>query len=79
MEIQVVVNANEEFKIDRMWEDRGWDKPVFNEFGPDRIFSTDDAGVAALKAFNVPIIASVYGEFPQKKVKTEVKKKLTFL
>lgn len=81
MDIQVVVSPQEEFKIERMWEEREWAKPVFKEFGNDRTFTTNDAGVAALKAFNVPIVASIYGEWPKKVLpvkKTEEPKKKTF-
>ena len=79
MDIQVVIGKEELFKIERMWEERNWQKPVFKEFGEDRTFTTNDAGVAALTAFNVPIVASFYGEWPKKKEENPVKKKLTFL
>jgi hypothetical protein len=86
MDIQVVVKPEEMYKIERMWEDRNWAKPVFAEFGQEhKTFTTNDAGVMALKMFNVPIEASIYGEWPKKKVQKEhkdqkpVKKTLTFL
>lgn len=74
MDIQVIVEKNEIFKIERLWEDREWSKPIFKEFGEQTSFTTDDAGVATLKAFNVPIIASIYGEFPPANKKEPVKK-----
>jgi hypothetical protein len=79
MDIQVVISPHEHYKIERMWEDRGWEKPVFKEFGDKTTFTTNDAGVAALTAFNVEILGSIYGEWPKKKEDPTPKKKLTFL